>query len=307
MFVVIDVEHNHTVKEQDSFRVEVYKMIHTKLQGTDIQIPEGRVIFGLHDSTVLGSKISEHLETMLIAGFHKVMVYLERFVKKTKQFQHKDEEVLRTDLVVKSIQALLRDDIGLADMRKIAERDESKETEGLSMDDKFLHQLLKKIARLVKCAIVEPLSVRYNIPSWIVNLLLEEIEFEHKAIESVSRNTKHHLRKLNEFSKDYEEILETHKRKANMGKGKFGASRHEYFIRYVSFKFDFIVYPLQNDMSKLINDVEKTMDSAQQIIIVMGKMMFEIEGYLEQTITEKYEPTPLIPDIPMELKQAILK
>ncbi|XP_053397492.1 uncharacterized protein LOC123551965 isoform X2 [Mercenaria mercenaria] len=64
---------------------------------------------------------------------------------------------------------------------------------------------------------------------------------------------------------------------------------------------------LKNDMSKVISDAEKTMASAGHIITIMGKMMFEIEGYLEQTITEKYEPKTQTADVPKDLRNAILE
>ncbi|XP_053391592.1 uncharacterized protein LOC128554339 isoform X2 [Mercenaria mercenaria] len=305
MFVVIDTVRNHTDEEQDLFQKEVHEVIHSKLQDTDVHTYQDRIIIGSHD-TVLGSKISELLETMLVDGFHKVITFLDRFVRKTKQY-NSEIDIIHTDLVVRSIQAFLRDDIGLADMRKIAESNTLKETEGVSVDETFLNLLLNKLARLVKCAIVEPCAAKYNIPSWVVNQLLVEIDFEQKLVESVSKNTKHHLRKLNDFCKNFEEILKSYKRKANMGRGKHGASQHEYFTRLVSYKFDFIVYPLQNDMSKVISDAEKTMASAERIITIMGKMIFEIEGYLEQTITEKYEPRTPTADVPKDLRNAILE
>ncbi|XP_053397489.1 uncharacterized protein LOC123551963 [Mercenaria mercenaria] len=305
MFVVIDTEQNHTDEEKDLFRNRVHEVILSKLQDTDVQTFQDRIIIGSHD-TVLGSKISELLETMLIDGFHKVMAFLDRFVRKTKQY-NSEIDIIYTDLVVRSIQAFLRDDIGLADMRKVAESKSLKESDRVSVDEIFLQLLLNKLARLVKCAIVEPCATKYNIPSWVVNQLLVEIKFEQKLVESVSKNTKHHLRKLNDFSKNFEEILKTYKRKANMGRGEHGASQHEYFTRLVSYKFDFIVYPLQNDMSKVISDVEKTMASAERIITIMGKMIFEIEGYLEQTITEKYEPKTPTPDVPNDLRNDILE
>ncbi|XP_053397491.1 uncharacterized protein LOC123551965 isoform X1 [Mercenaria mercenaria] len=305
MFVVIDTVRNHTDEEQDLFRTEVHEVIRSKLQDTDDQTYQDRIIIGSH-GTVLGRKISELLETMLVDGFHKVMAFLDRFVRKTKQY-NSEIDIIHTDLVVRSIQAFLRDDIGLADMRKIAESETLKETDGVSLDETFLNLLLNKLARLVKCAIVEPCATTFNIPSWVVNQLLVEIDFEQRLVESVSKNTKHHLRKLNDFCKNFEEILKSYKRKANMGRGKHGASQQEYFTRLVSYKFDFIVYPLQNDMSKVISDAEKTMASAGHIITIMGKMMFEIEGYLEQTITEKYEPKTQTADVPKDLRNAILE
>ncbi|XP_053388388.1 uncharacterized protein LOC123551817, partial [Mercenaria mercenaria] len=154
MFVVIETEQNHSDEERNTFRKEVNEIIRVNLQDTDVQPRPDRVIFG-SNGTVLGSKISELLETMLVDGFHTVTAYLDRFVRKTKQYDS-EIDIIHTDLLVKAIQAFLRDDIGLADMRQIAENDHSEETEGMSVDEKFLQQLLKKLARLVKCAVVEP-------------------------------------------------------------------------------------------------------------------------------------------------------
>lgn len=303
LFIVIDTNVQNSEEDEREFRRKVIEKLEI-LRGDKWEYSD-RIIFGSQGS-YLSSKISESFERFVVDGFHKVLSYLERFIRKTKQY-NTDIDIIHSDLVIKALQTLLRDDIGLADTRKIAECDKSGETDGMSEEEKFLHQFLKKMARLVKCAIVVPLSTKYNILPWICNLLLAEINFEKKIMDSISKNTKYQLSQLDEFSKDYESLRKSYERKANMGKGKHGASQHDYFTRLVFHKFDFIVYPLQNDMSKVVSDAEKTMASAGNVIDVMRKMIFEVEGYLEQTITETYKPKTQSPKIPDDLRSAILK
>lgn len=291
-FVVIDMfevesDSLHSLEgdEKSSIRDEIAHYL-TKMSGNAWKHKE-RIVFGSRESA-LASLISEFLEAKLIEGFYKVFDYLGRFLRVNKTSVGTDVEIVQSEFVIRAIQGLLRDDIGLADMRKMAEEVESEKTRGCSPDTKFVHQLLEKLARLIKCSVVNPFSAKCNLPAWIVNQLLEEVKFEEKVMEAISKNTKYHLSKLKKKSEGHE---------------KFKSGQR------TDYRFDYIVYPIQDDTSKVISEAEKTMASAHRIVTIMEKMIFEVEGYLEQTIVErlKYTPNTVTPIIPKGLREEILR
>jgi hypothetical protein len=119
--------------------------------------------------------------------------------------------------------------------------------------------------------IVSPLSFKYALPKWLCNRLLHEIQFEEALVKSVSPDTKYYLRKYQQISSSFETSTKVAKHKC--------ASKNS----STNLSLELVVKSLLKDFNSTNIRAEKTLSSMKSLGTVMGKMMFEIEGYLKQT------------------------
>jgi hypothetical protein len=142
---------------------------------------------------------------------------------------------------------------------------------------------------VIRCSIVAIVSLKYSLPQDACHLLAHEWNLEQKLKSSISRNTRYHLKKIEEFCSKAE-------------------IKHKQYI-FPSRKFLFIAHPLKDDIKEQTSLFEKELVSVQHGVTIMKKMLFEIRGYIKQSIvregdiSRKHTETTTIP---AELRKKLL-
>ncbi|XP_045193879.2 uncharacterized protein LOC123549671 isoform X2 [Mercenaria mercenaria] len=207
----------------------------------------------------LPSSVSNAIEKQIIDGFHDVFMFLQTFIRKDCVSYQENLDILESDLVVGTIKEFLRNGDSLVD------------SEAVSEHISFFDMIIQTLCHQTMCAAVSPMAAKHNIPEWVCHGLLEEINFEKELQKSMSKNTIHHLKEFEKYTQNL--VIQRAE-----GKTVEGSSQNKYF------SFDFIYYKLKEDLSEAVTSAEKKLAAMNRITIVMRKMVFEVRGYLKQTV-----------------------
>lgn len=275
LFIVVD-----TVLPTPSNTKEFQDEISSKVQSLcpEWSCNDRIIIHPNSECTPLCNKLSEWLEVKVIKGFHYVLYYLDMFIRHERPLSCSDDDLLQLIDQRNIISVFLRNNSVIEEIKQCALIDDSAEVAGRNMEDKFLHHLTNRIAQLVKCSMVSIAADKYNLVPWQVNLLFHELNFQQKILDSISMNTRYYLKKLNDMN-----------------------------YRLSKQRCDHISHSLVHDMWKSVNDVEKKLKNMDIVVTLIGKMIFEIEGYLTATITEVYVSKSVAPTVPEGLRKEILR
>ncbi|XP_045194132.2 uncharacterized protein LOC123549796 isoform X2 [Mercenaria mercenaria] len=263
-----------------SFRADIQKLVHNTIHAFRNKFD----IIIVSESRDIRYHISLSYERRIIKAFVLIQSYLGLFVKGKNQ-SIQNARGVATDLVVRH---KLRD--FLCNWRAMTDLDKTE----------FVAQLVGRLARDVKCTIISPMSLKYVLPAWLCNRLLHEIEFEESLVKSVSANTKEYLVK---FDKLYKSSQQKQPIKVVGYRQRSPSSKlSNYLYRSV------LVDSIQKDFTFTISKVEKVLSSMESLTTVMRKMMFEIQGYLKQTLVHDANSLQTAPalKIPDSLRIEIL-
>lgn len=258
-FLFIQCQVAKTCSEQTlrKFRCE----IDSELKNLSLQVvtcaSPTRITLGL-DGETLSSKISEVIEWRIVDGMVQMKTYLASFVRKRNQLNTDSINILESDDVIHAMQIFLKNGLGFVDM----------------LEDKslpFIDLLLRSYARVIKCAIVVPISAKYNLPQETSNRLAHEIKFEESVIGSITKQTRYELSKLQE---PCEEMVKATK-----------SGNNDY--QFPGQRFTVIAYQTLENIKTVVMQLEKSSESMQKSVTVMRKMVFEIDGYLLQSLAEQ--------------------
>ncbi|XP_045193882.2 uncharacterized protein LOC123549672 [Mercenaria mercenaria] len=242
------------------------------------------IIIGKNAFT-LQNKISELLESRIVDGLVKISSYLQRFVRVDRHYDQENLDILKTKACVKAVQDFLGNGHSLYDMRRKA-----------ATEEVFLDQVICKLSSIIRCAVVPEMATKHNLQLWMCNKLLQEVNFEKSLRENVSKNTRYHLSKL---AKYYFEVYKT----------PSTPSTSMSDTQTKSHSFDYLVYYLQNDLAGEVTNAEKKLSAMHYLTNIMRKMMYEIKGYMRQTVVQlqsQDEPDFSAPDIADQLRENVL-
>lgn len=253
LFIECQLEKSYSEQDLQHFRCDILD----ELKNLSLHTSPTQIIFGL-DGETLSSKISEVLETTIVEGIVQMKTYLASFVRNSKELNAESIDILETDHMIDAMQIFLKNGLGFVDM----------------LEDKtlpFIDLLLRSYARVIRCAIVRLISSKYNLPQDTSNRLAHEIKFEESVIGSISKNTRNQLCTLKE---PCEEMVKATK-----------SGNNDY--KFPGHRFVCIAYLTAEDIRTVVMQLEKSSESMHNSATVMHKMVFEIDGYLLQSITEQ--------------------
>ncbi|XP_053401052.1 uncharacterized protein LOC123549676 [Mercenaria mercenaria] len=265
IFIKCDVSQQYSKEEITEIRNTIFDVLYDDT--SEIRFHPKDILIDYDDSD-LNTEISDKLEEIIADGFSNIYSNLKRFESVTSESSLENTNVLEIDTVVVSIKEFLRS------ARNIVEVEVTEETEEKACGE-ILQHLLHSLCHVIKCTLVNPLAKKIGLKTWICNGLLHEIQFEEALVEAVSRNTRHHLRKL---------ASATYKARCDG-------------IRFTRkcYIFDFICFLLQTEMKPVVEKAEKKLISMQRVSTVIRRMAFETYGYLRQTNIDSPEQTNLAP------------
>ncbi|XP_045193887.2 uncharacterized protein LOC123549677 [Mercenaria mercenaria] len=240
------IENKHSKEKIENFRSAIFATI----QESGLTVKRKNILLG-SEVNCLKSKTSEELEEKIVVGFHKINTYLDNFDVAGKDIPSDAINILETEMVRKAIHGFLRNPYNVREIECITGKEDI---------DKFVELAISRLSRVVKCAAVGPLAEKHNLQPWVCNELLHTIEFEEAICKSVSKNVRHHLKKLKDAGQTTDE------RKFN--------------------KFDFLLYPLQTDMKPVFERTEEKLSSMTRLSMIIRRLIFETNGYLKQTIVD---------------------
>ncbi|XP_045193883.2 uncharacterized protein LOC123549673 [Mercenaria mercenaria] len=257
MFIVCETSATKLVNKAEQFCNDILSSVK---KCYDVKLSSERVLLGLDGlgGQLLSSKISVMIETKIVLGLIKADAHLQKFVREKSRNKAGAFDVLETEQYLCAVQGFLKNGLGFVDML------ENKES------DPFIEILLDNLTRVLRCAILDPLSSKYNMSQDACNRLAQEMNLEDALRKSISKNTRYHLSKLEQHCRDMV--------KATKEKNKW--------YKFPCRNFMFIVYPLRDDIRKAVLLFEESLSSVQRSAAVMKKMMFEIDGYIRQSIVE---------------------
>ncbi|XP_053401040.1 uncharacterized protein LOC128557574 [Mercenaria mercenaria] len=257
--------HDRNVSETDQFRSS---LISTAEKSFGMKLEAGDITMDL-DETALGGMISEILERKIIHGFVNMSTQLQDFIG-DRCFVSDAINVLESEQLITSIQGFLKNGLGFVDILETRK------------DEPFIETVLRSAVRVIRCAIMAPLSAKHSLPQDTCNRIAHASNFEDDLIRYVSKNTRYHLSKL---EKPCDEMVKA---------TKSGNKSHYFPGR----SFVFIAYPLRDDIKKGFDELEQKLISVRRIASSMRKMLFEIRGYFSQSIgsTGAIQTSTKIPD-----------
>ncbi|XP_053401044.1 uncharacterized protein LOC128557576 [Mercenaria mercenaria] len=277
-----------TDEERTTFRDDVNREIESS---TGLFVDASNIII----STEIGdlkSKISFIYETRIIEVFVKIRLFLSLFVMKNRRGAQKQHDALEYKPMLKAILNFLRNGFSICDIMYM---------QNTSSKKSFLSQIVGRLARHVRCTIIAPVASKHMLPNWLCAELLNEIALEDVLIKSISNKSRYFLRKLERIYISAKTITR------NITNGEHVSDSAIWNVSHC-FSFDFIQYPLQRDFEEAASKTESTMSSVRRLLNIMGKMIYEIDGYLKQSIVQ-YVPIPnkeLTINIPDRLRRDIL-
>lgn len=280
LLVMCRTKSAYTQEENATFRHELFREIPQSLH---CFLGNAANIIIAPDVIDLKHHISRMFETLIIEGFLKIRTFLNLFVLESSFSIQTKSELLRDSYVTTTITSFLQNGFGLSDLAQE------------SHDRKlFLRHLIETIAQIVKCVVIVPMSLKYTLPSWLCNRLLHEIKFEEDLVKSVSNDTHSRLSELHSFAIKFRSVV------LDLKKGAVVLSS-DITEAQKSTDFDFLLQDLLSDFQGATVKAEKTMSSMKVVRNLMFKMIFEIDGYLKQTIVQhgciiQAESTSQIPE-----------
>lgn len=280
LLVMCRTKSTYTQKEYATFRQsllrEVPQSLHCFLGNTT------NIIIA-PDVNGLKHHISKMFETLIVETFLEIRTFLNLFVLDSSFSIQTESELLSDSYVTTTVTSFLRNGFGLSEL--------AQESHDRTL---FLRNLIEKIAQIVKCVVIVPMSLKYTLPSWLCNRLLHEIEFEEDLVKSVSTDTHCHLSKLHSFAIKCRNVV------LDLKQGTVVLSS-DITVAQNTTEFNFLLQHLLSDFQGVTVKAEKTMSSMKVVRNTMFKMIFEIDGYLKQTIVQhgcllQTESSSKIPD-----------
>ncbi|XP_060585299.1 uncharacterized protein LOC132741201 [Ruditapes philippinarum] len=263
-------------KSDEEVRLFCNEMIFEIRKLYGIEVSSDRIILGPNVG-LLGSKISLLIESKLVTKFMKIEDHLSQVATERSGPNLKYIDTLENEQFVCAVRGFLRNVWGIIDDRD------------MHKDDDFIEIVLDSLVKVIRCSIVAIVSLKYSLPQDACHLLAHELNLEQKLKSSISRNTRYHLKKIEEFCSKAE-------------------IKHKQYIFPIR-KFLFIAHPLKDDIKEQTALFEKELVSVQHGVTIMKKMLFEIRGYIKQSIVREgdisrkhTETTP----IPAELRKKLL-
>lgn len=285
------------------------------------------VAFGCDE---LKEKMCCHIESLIVQALIRMALFLQKYQQISKNsFLECDLDILRSRKVSRAILQFLRSEIMFLDFikqnrrgkkRKAADiptldtnQDIHNEKERIKRNsvtsesspqtklkttteineeekqlDNILNMAMETLMRMIRCVSAGEFALKLGLPISFCNVLLCEIDFEKALLHSVSKNNRYHLRK----------------------KCKQATEKQAYDAKK-TFKFDYILYNLQDDMDPVFQKAENVLKTFQPISLVMKKMNHEIFDYLTQTEVKDAKDftcyVPRAPTIDSEIRQTLLR
>ncbi|XP_045193884.2 uncharacterized protein LOC123549675 [Mercenaria mercenaria] len=263
IYISCGIEKSFSDKE-----IEDFKSVVTDI-AKRLAIRHENILIG-PEKSCLKTKISDELEKIIMAGFQKISAYLQSFDLDDKESSSEKDNILETDVVVNAIRDFLRNPYTNSEINFMIHEEKDGE--------RFLEEVIKHLCRAIKSAAVNQLAKKHKLRPGICNAFLHEIQFEEALSLSVSKSTRHHLRKLNDTNKRY--------------------------------SFDFLLYPLQSDMKPVFEMTDGKLSAMRRLSMTIRRLIFEINGYLKQStvISENQIDSEDVPvKVPENLRRDILK
>lgn len=285
--VMVKTETTFTDDESETFRQNV--LSETPLSARLLLSSIENIVIST-DLEGLKHHISKQFEARIVHAFVNMRTYLSLFVPDPVLHQPIKVELLHDRHVTKALQGFLRNGFVQSDL-----------TCGSSDKKSFLSKLRKQIARVVKCMVIVPMSLKYTLSSWSCNRLLNDIQFEDALVKSVSKQTNAHLTKLHSFAIRCKNIvLKVREEHAILIQDDLGLSRCN--------EYDFILKHLQNDFRVATNEAEKKVSRWSENRTILRKLIFEVDGYLKQTVVkhESIQHRESTVQIPENLRRDIM-
>ncbi|XP_060568454.1 uncharacterized protein LOC132727061 [Ruditapes philippinarum] len=242
---------NYSKEECTEFREKLLNQIRNDIPNI---IPNTEIIL-VSAYTDLKHHISSLYEACIARVFLRIHAFLGGFIKARTIFSQNKMHTMPDCFIEQTFKMYLSNRCTMYEVCK----------------DSFNTTIFSRLAHISKCVIVSPLSFKYALPQWLCNRLLHEIQLEEALVKSVSPDTKYYLRKFKQISSSFKTSTKVAKHKC--------ASKNS----STNLSLELVVKSLLKDFNSTNIRAEKTLSSMKSLATVMGKMMFEIEGYLKQT------------------------
>ncbi|XP_052811090.1 uncharacterized protein LOC128238847 [Mya arenaria] len=294
-FFFLNVENEATTEQQFLLKTFILGKIEDK--------EHCHVVFD-NDGVKVADEISKYLEQDICIGFHKIYDHLRWFYPADKRSSGSPladlEQFIKCHPMHSTMFGFLQDALK-HDSDDVEEMETESELEQAQTDKSSVltESAMQKLARMYKCNVVHNFILqKYPLSTQVCNLMLEEAEFEKRFKESVSENTKSFMMKA------ADQVLQA-KGKPLMHRTllKKGSKRT---FKEKEIRYDWLVDKVVADISKLVFDVEKSLESALRYVEIVRKMAYEVEGYLQQA-DENFHLASKAPDVSQELRKALLK
>ncbi|XP_053402636.1 uncharacterized protein LOC123549679 [Mercenaria mercenaria] len=268
------IQSRGNVTEHDRFCSNI---ISTALKSFNMDIDADNVIVNPKEN-ILGKTISNNLEKRVMQCFLNVSTQLQDFIG-DRRVAADAIDILESEQLITSIQGFLKNGLGFVDML-VSRKDEP-----------FINTVLGSLVQVIRCAVMTPLSAKYSLSEDTCNRFAHEINLESSLIQSVSKNTRYHLSKL---QKPCEEMLKA---------TESGNKSHHFPGR----NFVFIAYPLREDIKTALEKFEERLNGMRRAASTMRKMLYEISGYLYRSVINQEADMKSIPRaIPEKLREEIM-
>jgi len=285
---IIDNELSHTLHELRGLLV----VSENEALNNDLRIRYSSIgilkMVNMDTSKKLASVISEYIEELVFTGFQEIYTYLLSMIPRTT-FSQNTAHTSRLHLFVKqpyihnAIFNLLVD-VGSNYVKQMGSHPESSK------------ELIDKLARLVKCVVLEPFyQLKYSLPPWVCLSIIENTDFEHNFNQMLTEETKRAIYR-SAIAVD-EGINKARTQNRSMG---------EHFHKQRKERFRWLSPHLLTDLLPLRHRIESQCSSISRSTNQMQELAFEIEGYFEEAKID-FEPMVKPQVIPRKVRKDILK
>ncbi|XP_053401042.1 uncharacterized protein LOC128557575 [Mercenaria mercenaria] len=240
----------------EEFRLDVQEELE---KSCGLSLKADHFIFGAN-SEMVSTKISEKIETQIIEKFYTMKEHLQSFVRNRSNFKMEKIDVVETEQLISAIQGFLKNGLGFVDILEDSQ----------DMGERFEEVVLRHLMCIIRCAVLDPLSLKFNLTQDTCNQIAHEVKLEDKMKRSVSKNTRYHLSKLQQPCEEMRKAMKENNK----------------WYRFPGRNFMFIAYPLRDDIRQNILQLEEDLGVLRRTVTVMKKMIFEINGNIKQSIIE---------------------
>ncbi|XP_053401061.1 uncharacterized protein LOC123549678 isoform X2 [Mercenaria mercenaria] len=257
LLIVCHTDKLYQITDTEQFRSCVIKTMH---ESFGLDLSADNIIFGI-GSEMLSSKISLIIETRIINGFFMMREHLQSFFSNKSTICLGKMDIVESEQLLNAVQGFLKDGFRLVDILEDSQR----------KGEPFIEIVLRHLTRNIRCVILDPLSSKFNLKPDLINQIAHELIFEEQMKESISKNTRYHLGKLQQPCEENVKALKTPNK----------------WYRFPGRKFAFIAYPLREDIRPTVLKLEESLASFRRKVTTMKKMIFEIDGNIQQSIVGK--------------------
>lgn len=283
----MDISAQLTQPEKD----EITKYIEDELSGIDKAWTVSDRTSWSQNGLELATKISIHLEALLMEEFRQAYNYLKSF---TVQSPRKPDRTFKLYSAFgkhkpsSALHSLLFD---IIEQLELSYKRQAVDPHGMEVEPDFDvdKAITVNVAKMLRCHFADVFPRKYKLLPWICHQLLLEQNFEDKVVDALSQETVTYLHQEMTNVKIYKERGEMRK--------------------LTSTTYIMVFAKIRWDLSKLIDDTDRAMIIAETNVIEMEKMTIEIAGYMRHTIVSdalKHLPpkkTPL--KVPKEMRKEI--